>query len=289
MFRSAIKTNQWIDHYLPLIKGRQTLLLTLTAIAGYLCQPPGAFDWPRFSSLVGSLLLTISGCSVLNMLFDRDIDRQMRRTRLRPLANGQANFHKAAYLGAILITLGLLWSAALSLLYFAVVLSGAALNVLVYTLWLKRRTAWSILGGGIAGAMPILAGRVLASGHFDVLGLLLGWFIVCWIPSHNLTLTTLYSTDYLTAGVPTFLTVYGLKVTRGLVTLSSLFSALIMTATILWLRSPIPMLSLLVAASLGWVGIAAFQWLKPSQKLDNVLYKYSSWYMLLSMLLLVFH
>lgn len=279
-------SNYLKDHYWPLIKGRQTFLLTLTGTAGYLCLLPSPLDWSRFSSLVGSLLLTISGCSVLNMLFDRDIDRQMRRTSQRPLAIGQANSRTAAYLGAILITLGLLWSATLSMLYFVVVLVGAALNVLVYTLWLKRRTAWSILWGGVAGGMPILAGRALAIGHIDALGLVLGFIILCWIPSHNLTLTTLYSTDYLNAGVPTFLNVYGLAVTRVVVILSTLVTVLLITATFVWLNSPIMVMVLLVAISLGLAGIALCVWLKPSQKLITVLYKYSSLYMLISMLLL---
>jgi len=136
--------NLLIDHYWPLIKSRQTFLLTLAGAAGYLCQPPMPLDWLRFSGLAGSLLVTISGCTVLNMLFDRDIDRKMVRTNQRPLALGQVKILTAAWLGTVLITLGLLWAAVLSPLYFVVGLSGASLNVLVYTLWLKRRSAWSI-------------------------------------------------------------------------------------------------------------------------------------------------
>ncbi|MGE5124399.1 MAG: protoheme IX farnesyltransferase, partial [Acidobacteriaceae bacterium] len=174
--------------YWPLIKSSQTVMLTITGLAGFLCQPALPVDLFRFAGLAGSLVVTISGCTVLNMLFDRDIDRQMSRTRWRPLATGQVHPQAALWLGTALITLGFLWSAILSPLYFALILAGAGLNVLVYTLWLKRRSAWSILLGGIAGGMPILAGHTLAIGRLDTLGFLLALAVVMWIPSHNLTL-----------------------------------------------------------------------------------------------------
>jgi protoheme IX farnesyltransferase len=280
---SLISTaNLFFDHYWPLIKSRQTFLLTLTGAAGYLCTP----DWLRFSGLAGSLLVTISGCTVLNMLFDRDIDRKMVRTSQRPLAAGQVSTRSAVYLGATMIALGMLWSLALSAGYFMLILVGASLNVLVYTLWLKRRSPWSILWGGVAGGMPILAGRVLAIGRIDLLGLLLALVIVCWIPSHNLTLGTLYSADYLSAGVPIFLNAYGVTVTRFMMTLSSLLVALLMMSVGTLLSLPAVLWIFLLFASTGLVGLALFSLTKPSQKQVVFLYKYSSLYMLVSMFLL---
>ena len=93
------------------------------------------------------MLFTIGGCTVLNMVFDRDIDCKMTRTNRRPMAAGQVNVGAASTLGGGLIVLGLLWSLKLSWLYFILALAGIGLDVLVYTLWLKRRTAWSIFWG----------------------------------------------------------------------------------------------------------------------------------------------
>jgi len=284
---SLISTaNRLKDHYWPLVKSRQTFLLALTGAAGCLCQQPSPPDWLRFSGMTGSLLITISGCTVLNMVLDRDIDRKMVRTSQRPLAAGQVNIRTAASLGAALVALGLFWAAMLSMLYFVVILTGAGLNVLVYTLWLKRRSAWSILWGGVAGGMPILAGRVLAVSRIDVLGLLLALVIVCWIPSHSLTLGMLYSADYLNAGVPTFLSVYGVAVTRLAVALSSLATALLMVAACARLSLPALAFIFLVATSIGLVGLASFVWAYSSRQAVSALYKYSSLYMLVSMLLL---
>src|SRR5512140_1230544 len=128
------------ENYWPLINSRQTFLLTLTGIAGYLCGHPFPMNWWQFASLVGSLLFTIGGCTSLNMVIDQDIDGRMERTRRRPLPSRQVTSGTAAVLGGGLIALGLLAALTLSKLYFALALVGVCLDVLVYTLWLKRRS-----------------------------------------------------------------------------------------------------------------------------------------------------
>jgi protoheme IX farnesyltransferase len=273
--------------YWSLIKSRQTFMLTLTGVAGYLSQRPASMDWLRFVSMLGSLLVTIGGCTVVNMVFDRDIDQKMIRTRQRPLAANQINVRAAAWLGSVLILLGLLWSLALSPLYFALALAGVGLDLLVYTVWLKRRSAWSILWGGLSGGIPILASRALVIGRVDAIGLLLALAIVCWIPSHNLTLSMLYADDYLNASIPTFLNVYGPAATRAMVTFSSLLSVTLMGAAFVQLAFSLPVIMILAVGSLGLVGMALYVWVRSSRQIVSVLYKYSSFYMLAAMLLLL--
>jgi protoheme IX farnesyltransferase len=279
--------NQLKEHYWPLIKSRQTFLLALTGIAGYLSQRPVPMDWPRFAGLVGSLLITIGGCTVLNMVSDRDIDQKMARTRQRPLAAMQVNVQTAAWLGSVLIILGLAWALTLSVLYFALALAGVGLDVLVYTIWLKRRSAWSIFWGGLSGGIPILASRALVISRIDATGLLMALAIVCWIPSHNLTLSMLYSEDYLNASLPTFLNVYGLATTRATVVLSSLFSIILMMAAFIRLNLSLPLFSVFGVSSLGLVGMAVYIWASSSRRAVGALYKYSSFYMLAAMVLLL--
>lgn len=241
-----------------------------------------------FLGLVGSLLITISGCTVLNMLFDQDIDYQMERTRHRPLADGRVKSTTAAWLGGALLSVGLLWAAVLSIPYFSVVLMGAILNVLVYTIWLKRRSAWSILWGGLAGGMPILAGHVLAIGRVDLLGVLLALVIVFWIPSHNLTLSILYSSDYLQAGVPSVLNTYGEMVTNLVIAISGLLVSTIFMFAFRQLSLGGILLGLFFVLCIGLVALAALSWVRPSRQLSTALYKYSSLYLLISTLLLVY-
>jgi protoheme IX farnesyltransferase len=273
--------------YWSLIKSRQTFMLTLTGVAGYLSQRPATMDWLRFAGMLGSLLLTIGGCTVVNMVFDRDIDQKMMRTRQRPLVTNQINVRAVAWLGSGLILVGLLWSLALSLPYFALALAGVGLDLLVYTIWLKRRSAWSILWGGLSGGIPILASRALVIGRVDPIGILLALAIVCWIPSHNLTLSMLYSDDYLNASIPTFLNVYGLTATRAMVAFSSLVSVTLMGAAFVRLALFLPVIAILAAGSLGLVGMALYVWARFSRQAVSVLYKYSSFYMLAAMVLLL--
>ncbi len=278
---NLLKINFW-----PLIKSRQTFLLTLTGMAGYLCRQSAPIDWLQFLGLLFSLLGTISGCTVFNMLLDRDIDRKMVRTRERPLASGRVTPGAGLFLGSVLVVVGLLVAAILSRLYFVLIVTGVGLNVLVYTLWLKRRSAWSILWGGLAGGMPILAGSSLAVGRIDSIGVLMALVIMCWIPSHNLTLTTIYSEDYLDAGVPTFISSYGGTAVNLMVTISSLLVALLIMLVSTQLSFSGLALAFMFAASLGLVSLCVVSWINPSPKLTAFMYKYSSLYMLVSMLVL---
>ena len=281
--------NHLKESYWPLIKSRQTFMLTLTGVTGYLCQPALQSDWLRFISLFGSLLITISGCTVLNMFFDRDIDRKMVRTSNRPLAAERVKSDIARAIGVVLIASGLIWAVTLSWLYFFVVLTGAVMNVLVYTLWLKRRFAWSILWGGIAGGMPILAGRVAATGKIDLLGLILAVVIICWIPSHNLTLGILYADDYLQAGIPIFTNVYGLAVTHTTIFISSLLTTLFIMIASAMLAASALVMATLALLSIGLMGMVIYGWIKSSRRSFVIQYKCSSIYLLTSMILLAFN
>jgi heme o synthase len=274
------------EDYWPLVKSRQTFLLTLTGLAGYLCRQYSPINWLQFSGLLVSLLLTISGCTVLNMLLDRDIDRKMVRTRERPVASGRVSPGAALVLGSLLVAMGLLVAATLSWLYFVLIFTGVGLNVLVYTLWLKRRSAWSILWGGFAGGIPILAGSVLAVGQVDTLGILLALVIVCWIPSHNLTLSTIYSKDYIDAGVPTLMNSYGAVAVNFMVTFASLLVAMLIMFVSTQLGLSGLILAFMFATSFGLVCLGVLSWINPSAKLTAFMYKYSSLYMLAAMLVL---
>ncbi|MFC2043326.1 UbiA family prenyltransferase, partial [Chloroflexota bacterium] len=71
--------------YLNLIKSPQTCLLLITGLAGYMSARCPVLNWPTLLALGGSLFLTISGSTVINMWHDRDIDACMVRTCTRPL------------------------------------------------------------------------------------------------------------------------------------------------------------------------------------------------------------
>ena len=281
----ALKARYW-----PLIKTLQTLLLLSTGMAGYLsAHAPGPHlpaNWGLFLGLSGSLFLAISGSTVLNMWYDNDIDAKMKRTCSRPLANGTVSLDEALRLGLLLSTTGVAWAAWLSPLFGLVVFSGLFFDVVVYTIWLKRRTCWSIVWGGISGGMPILAGRALATGQIDAIGLLLTLAVLFWIPTHILTFSMRYFDDYQAAGVPTFPSTYGFDATRKIIAVSSILAALTMSAASAWIGVTAGALGVLAVLSVGLLILALTTWFRPSNKINFMLFKYASLYMLSAMLLL---
>jgi len=278
---SAPRTQYW-----PLIKSLQTGLLMTTGIAGYMSARCPVIYWSTLLGLAGSLFLAISGSTMLNMWYDQDIDAKMKRTCNRPLSAGKVSPRHVLRLGLAMSLVGVLWAALLSPLYALVVFAGWFFDVLVYTIWLKRRTAWSIVWGGIAGAMPVLAGRVMGSGQIDWIGLALGLAVLFWIPTHILTFNMRYFEDYQSAGLPTFPKRYGFPATRLAISVASVLAGLAMGAAALGLGLTQGSLQLMGLLSGGLLALAVYCLLRPSERANFTLFKYASMYMMFSMLLI---
>lgn len=271
--------------YLPLIKTLQTGLLLATGLAGYLSAhtaPSGL----TLLGVAGSLFLAISGSTVLNMWWDRDIDAVMNRTHHRPLADGRVSPEEALRLGLILSLLGVGWAVTMSPLYGLVVFAGLFFDVVVYTVWLKRRTCWSIVWGGISGGMPILAGRVMATGQIDLIGILLSMAVLFWIPTHILTFSMRYFADYQTARIPTFPSTYGFETTRAVIALSAIIAAASMGVAGVMIGVQAGFLRLMAVLSAGLLLLSFATVFRPSERVNYSLFKYASLYMLAAMILL---
>lgn len=273
--------------YWPLTKPLQTSLLLFTGLAGYMSARCPILHVGTLLSVAGSLFLAIAGSTVLNMWWDRDIDAQMGRTQKRPTSAGLVTGNEALRLGLILSILGVGWAMALNALYGLIVFAGLFFDVVVYSMWLKRRTCWGIVWGGISGAMPILAGRALGLGSVDWIGLTLALGILFWIPTHTLTFSMKFAKDYAAARVPTFPSTYGLGVTRATIAISSVFAALMMVIAGYGIGVAWGFLRLLGVLSAGLLLLAIAMTFRPSDRVNFGLFKYASVYMLASMLLLV--
>lgn len=273
--------------YLPLIKSLQTGLLLSTGVAGYLSAHT-QFNLLIFFSLTASLFLAISGSTIMNMWYDRDIDSVMNRTHHRPIASGKIAPAKALRLGLYFSLIGMGWAVILNPLYGLVVSAGWLFDVAVYTIWLKRRTCWSVVWGGISGGMPILAGRALALGQIDFVGILLTMSILFWIPTHILTFSMRYFDDYRAAGVPTFPGMYGFESTRAIIALSSIIAAASIGTAGVMIGVQAGILRLMAVLSAGLLLLSFATVFRPSEMVNFSLFKYASLYMLASMMLLSF-
>ncbi len=270
-----------------LIKPLQTGLLLLTGIAGFVTGrcPVSKFGLLLLMSL--SLALSIAGSTAFNMVIDRDIDLSMGRTVRRPLPSGRLTIKQALAFAALLSSAGIGLAFLLLPLFGVLVFLGFFFDVVVYSLWLKRRTPWSIIWGGVAGAMPIISGRALALGRVDYIGLLLGLSILLWIPTHILTFSMKYYEDYQRAGIPTFPSTYGFSRTRLVIALSSLGAAISVAIGILALGLSWGYLRLLGVLAVGLLGLALYSLFRPSERVNFGLFKYASIFMLGSMLIIM--
>ncbi len=284
--RSSLKTIK--RKYFPLVKSLQTALLLITGIAGYMSARCPVHNIPTVLGLTGSLLLSISGSTVLNMWHDRDIDAIMPRTRKRPLCTGETQPKEALIFGLVISVIGISWALVLDPLYGIIVFAGLFFDVVVYTIWLKRRTAWSIIWGGISGGMPILAGRVLGTGQIDWVGITLALGVLFWIPTHILTFSIRYHDDYKKAGVPTFPSTYSFQTTRLIIAISSVLATIAFGAASYGVGLTWGFMRLLVVLSVGLFILAVQSLRSPSERITFGLFKYASLYMLSAMLLMFF-
>ncbi|HSR21579.1 MAG TPA: UbiA family prenyltransferase [Anaerolineales bacterium] len=271
--------------YWPLLKSLQTGLLLATGMAGYLSAhtPVSGMAW---AGLCVTLFLAISGSTILNMWYDHDIDARMERTHNRPTASGSLSQREVLRLGLVLACVGVGGALVMHRMYGLVVLAGLFFDVVVYTLWLKRRTCWSIVWGGIAGAMPILSGRVLAMGRVDFIGVLLALSVLLWIPTHILTFSLRYEADYRRAGVPTFPSTYDRITTRRIIALSAVLAAVAIgwASVLIGVQAGYLRLIAVLAAGLLLLALATFR--LQSERMSFGLFKYASLYMLSSMIIL---
>ena len=274
-----------IKHYWSLIKSLQTFLLLITGIAGYISAKSTTFNWSNIFSLSGSLFLAISGSTILNMWFDRDIDAEMKRTCWRPLPSKQITPNKALATGILFSFAGVAWAFSLNKLFGLIVLGGLFFDVIVYTMWLKRTSVWSIIWGGISGGMPVLAGRALGLGYIDWVGILLAFAILFWIPTHMMTFTLRYQKDYDSVGIPIFPTKHGARTTQRIIAFSSVLSITSMAIATLGLGLTNGFLWLFTLLSVGLFGLSLGCLIYPSEKLNFRLFKFASIYMLGSMLI----
>jgi protoheme IX farnesyltransferase len=211
----------WRD-FLALTKPRVMSLVVFSGLCGLLAAPTLPPLALGFTAIL-CIALGAGACGALNQWYEIDVDAKMRRTANRPLPGGrmdpQAALHFGVGLGGfsvLLMGLATNWLAALLLV------ASILFYVLVYTVWLKPRTAQNIVIGGAAGAFPPLIGWVAATGQVAALPLLLFAIIFLWTPPHFWALSLFVRSDYSAAGIPMLPVVAGIETTRRQIFLYSL-------------------------------------------------------------------
>lgn len=187
-----------------IFKLRIGVLMAITALAGFAVTPGLELSSLEVAALVFAVLGASAAAGAFNQYAERDLDAQMERTKSRPFVTGAAT-HDKRWLWIIALLLMLSVGVACQVFNFAVgfhVFMGAFTYGVVYTLWLKRRTAWNIVIGGAAGSFAVLAGAAAADPSLNVTALLLAAVLFLWTPPHFWALAIALHKDYEKAGVP---------------------------------------------------------------------------------------
>lgn len=203
-----------LQSFVALLKPRVMSLVVFTAAVG-LFAAPAAVD--PLTAIVSIALIAIgAGASgALNMWWDADIDAVMRRTRNRPIPDGQVTPEAALAFG---LTLSALSVAVLGYTANATAAFLLAFTIffyaVIYSMILKRRTPQNIVIGGAAGAFPPMIGWAVATGGIAPESIALFALIFLWTPPHFWALALYMNDDFTRAGVPMLTVTHGRPTTR---------------------------------------------------------------------------
>ncbi|MEQ1868383.1 MAG: heme o synthase, partial [Micropepsaceae bacterium] len=191
----------WRD-FVALTKPRVMTLVVFTGLCGLLAAPQSIHPVLGFTAIL-CIALGAGAAAALNMWYESDIDAMMARTADRPLPAGRMDRQSALHFGVGLGTFSvILMGLALNVLAAVILAVSILFYVLVYTVWLKRRTPQNIVIGGAAGAFPALIGWAAATGRIETLPVLLFALVFLWTPPHFWALALFINSDYSRAGVP---------------------------------------------------------------------------------------
>ncbi len=196
------------------MKPRVMSLVIFTCAVGLLTSPESI---TLIDSLIGIFFVTMGAgaAGALNMWYEADLDKLMTRTCLRPIPTGKVNREHALIFGIILSIISVA-----GLYYFSNLLSAIllfvtiAFYVIVYTIWLKRKTSQNIVIGGASGALPPVIGWTIATNSLTFEPITFFLIIFFWTPSHFWALSLYKANDYEKAKIPMLPITNGVEETK---------------------------------------------------------------------------
>jgi protoheme IX farnesyltransferase len=189
---------------ISLLKLRIGIAIAASALAGIAVADGSRLTWWQPIGLALAVLGASGAAGAFNHYYERDLDRLMQRTCRRPFASGAfkaSPWWPIAFVVLLAISLAL---ASLSAGNMAAgyVFLGAFTYGVVYTVWLKRRSTWNIVVGGLAGSFAVLAGAAAVDPMPQVVPTVLAVVLFLWTPPHFWSLAAAKGQDYAKAGIP---------------------------------------------------------------------------------------
>lgn len=208
--------------FFELLKPRVMSLVIFTAFTGMVMAPGEIHPVIAFTALL-CIAVGAGAAGCLNMWYEADIDGRMKRTARRPIPSGRMDRQTALHFGVALATASVLvMGLMVNIVAAALLLMTILFYVVVYTIWLKRRTSMNIVIGGAAGAFPPMIAWSAVTGAVSLESIAMFALIFMWTPPHFWSLSLFACKDYKAAGIPMLPVVAGERETRKQILIYSL-------------------------------------------------------------------
>ena len=221
-----------LGHLVHLSKLRIIFSVVVTALAGYIIAEPNTLNWNYISILVFIITLSGAGSAIMNNLLDYSDDKKMLRTRSRTVAIDSLGKELLWVFSSVLVLVSLFTAYVFFETIVFYLLSITIFSyVVAYSLFLKKRSPFGVILGGLPGAIPLLIGYAVSGANFNSMIWLMFAFMMLWQPAHFWALSLKIKEDYRKAGIPILPLVYGKEVTKYYIYLYSFPLIMVSLAT----------------------------------------------------------
>ena len=278
-----MEIKQYIKDYTTLTKPKVNLLLVITALSAIFLASDSL---PSISVLVAVIVggtLASGGAGAINHSIDKDIDNTMKRTSKRPVAGERISKSNALLFGIVLnVASFIILTYLTNILAALMAISGTLFYVIIYSIWLKKKTYHNIVIGGAAGCFPPLVGWSAVTGDLSLSAWYLFAIIFFWTPPHFWALAMLMKDDYSKANIPMLPSVVGIKATFKPMTLHTV-TLILLTLVMTFVNSKLSYIYFFSCLTIGtYYLFLTYRLYKDYDRQNNLkIYKFSLLYMML--------
>ena len=278
-----MEIKQYIKDYTTLTKPKVNLLLVITALSAiFLASDSLPSISVLFAVIVGGTFAS-GGAGAINHSIDKDIDNTMKRTSKRPVAGERISKSNALLFGIVLnVASFIILTYLTNILAALMAISGTLFYVIIYSIWLKKKTYHNIVIGGAAGCFPPLVGWSAVTGDLSLSAWYLFAIIFFWTPPHFWALAMLMKDDYSKANIPMLPSVVGIKATFKPMTLHTV-TLILLTLVMTFVNSKLSYIYFFSCLTIGaYYLFLTFRLYKDYDRQNNLrIYKFSLLYMML--------
>ena len=278
-----MQIQQYIKDYTTLTKPKVNLLLVITALSAIFLASD---NFPSIQVLIAVIIggtLASGGAGAINHSIDKEIDNTMKRTSERPVAGERISRFNALLFGIVLnLASFLILTYLTNMLAAMMAISGTLFYVLIYSIWLKKKTYHNIVIGGAAGCFPPLVGWSAVTGDLSLSAWYLFAIIFFWTPPHFWALAMLMKDDYSKANIPMLPSVVGIKATFKPMTLHTV-TLILLTLVMTFINSKLSYIYFFSCLFIGtYYLFLTYKLYKDYDRQNNLkIYKFSLLYMML--------